>query len=1036
MLFVFTLFLLAFIPLYPKLPLLDVVNTWVYIRVEDVIVALTFFLWISLLVLKKVTLKTPLTLPILLFWIAGGLSTLHGVLLIFPTIANVFPNIAFLSMLRRMEYMSLFFVAYAGMKDKKFLSYVIFLLAFTLILIFAYGVGQKFLGFPAFLTMNEEFAKGVGVRLSQLSRVPSTFAGHYDLAAYLVMIIPLLVSVAFGFKNWMIKIFLLITSSLGFVLLFMTVSRVSFVVLLLSLGMLLIIQKKKLVILSLIILTLTLLVFSPKLLDRFVSTVSEVNVLVDAKTGKAMGHTKEVSSSYYEDKIVLRDLSTIEEAKRASVSAIILLSNIPSKSFLVVEPNSPTGENLPQGTSYVNLSLSPIVAKAGQYFYQKTDQPKNGEPVKIDTFFGDFVIKKAKAYDLSFTTRFQGEWPNALKAFSRNIFLGSGYGSVSLAVDNDYLRILGESGLIGFLSFISIFMTAFIYAKKILPKVTSPIAKNFVIGFMAGTFGLVLNAVFIDVFEASKVAFVFWALMGITLGILSLYKEDGIDFYKELKKMLISSYAVAIYLFIAVFALFSQIPNNYFVGDDFTWFRWIIDCDNCQSFNGILNYFIDSDGFFYRPGTKVYFTLMYSSFWLNQTIYHVVSLLLHFFSAFLIFIISKKILKNYLLSGACALIFIVLSSYHEAVFWISSTGFLFNAVFALLSLLFFVYWKERKQTIYFVGSIIFLSFSFFFHEVGVIVPFLLILYDAIFWEKSIKNIIFTKKYYLLLLFPLLPYLMLRFIASSHWFSGDYSYNILKFPFNFFGNILGYIMLELIGPSSFSFYEKIRIISRDNILLTLIGSIILIFIFVRLYKLIIVRLQVEEKRVVIFGCLFFIIALLPFVGLGNITSRYNYLPSFGFALVVVILLKKIYEYLLSNGKPIAIAGILTMSIIFLSFHLFQLQNLQLDWGKAGEKSKKLLTSLNYIYAHYPIESTSRLYLVDTPIRLGEAWVFPVGIDDAVWLVFRSNFVNAYQVKSLDQAFDLSNESSRVFKFDEEGSLVEMRRTKNGNIYIFK
>ena len=58
--------------------------------------------------------------------------------------------------------------------------------------------------------MNEEFAKGIPITLSQLSRVPSTFAGHYDLAAYLALMIPILASLVFGFKNWFTKIFLLI----------------------------------------------------------------------------------------------------------------------------------------------------------------------------------------------------------------------------------------------------------------------------------------------------------------------------------------------------------------------------------------------------------------------------------------------------------------------------------------------------------------------------------------------------------------------------------------------------------------------------------------------------------------------------------------------------------------------------------------------------------------------------------------------------------------------------------------------------------
>ena len=166
LLFIFTLLLLAFIPLYPKIPLVDIKNTWVYVRVEDFIVTFTVLLWAVSVLFRKVTLKTPLTIPILLFWLIGGFSTLHGVLLIFPTIPSVFSNVAFLSLLRRMEYLSLFFVAFAAMKDKKSLLYVVWTQAIVLLLIVGYGFGQKFLSFPAFLTMNEEFAKGIPIHLS------------------------------------------------------------------------------------------------------------------------------------------------------------------------------------------------------------------------------------------------------------------------------------------------------------------------------------------------------------------------------------------------------------------------------------------------------------------------------------------------------------------------------------------------------------------------------------------------------------------------------------------------------------------------------------------------------------------------------------------------------------------------------------------------------------------------------------------------------------------------------------------------------
>ena len=1036
LLFVVTIVLLAFIPLYPKIPLLDVGNTWVYVRVEDFLVVLAIISWTILLVLKKITLKTPLTLPILLFWIIGGVSTLHGVLILFPTLANVFSNVAFLSLLRRIEYMSLFFIAYSAIKEKKFILYTVYALAIILLLIVGYGFGQKFFGFPAYLTMNEEFAKGIPLQLSQLGRIPSTFAGHYDLAAYLVLVVPIFVSIAFGLRNWLMKSFFLTTAGLGFALLFMTVSRVSFFVLIISLVTLFIFQKKKIAFVLLLVMTALFLIISPRLLERFGSTVTEIDILVDTKTGEAIGQVKDVSNQYFKDKLVVRELG-VANLKTASISAIVIpYTHIPSRASLVIEPNSPNGENLPQGTSYINLPLAPVVKKVNRYYFEKSDTKVNvgSKSAEILVYDGDFLVKKAKAYDLSFTTRFQGEWPNTLKAFGRNIFLGSGYGSVSLAVDNDFLRILGETGLLGFVSFFAIFLIAGIYIARILPKIDSPLIRSFVFGFVIGAFGLLLNATLIDVFEASKVAFTFWLLMGITLGVLRLYSSQDIDFYKEFRKAVTSSFAIIVYIFIVTFVLFSGILSNYFVGDDYTWFRWIADCKNCNFLGTIFDYFTNSNGFFYRPGTKVYFLLMYKAFWLNQTMYHLVSLILNFFVVVLIFLVSKRIFRNNLLSFGTSMIFAFLASHHEVIFWISSTGFLFNAVFALLALLFFIYWKEKGRKIFLLGSVISITLSLLFHEIGVIVPLTIILYDIVYGEKSVVGKLLSKKIqYFILLFPILPYFTIRLFAQSHWLSGDYNYSIVKLPFNIAGNLMGYITLSLLGPSSLSIYEKLRVFSKDNIMLAILGSILVVVIFVLVYRLIFRGIAGEEKKVIIFGSLFLTISLLPFLGLGNITSRYNYLSSFGFAVIIVLFLKKFYEYLLGNGKHIALGVVVLFVIIFSSTQLFQFQRIQTDWREAGKKSNNFLTSLDWIYAHYSTEETSKLYFVDVPIRHGEAWVFPVGLSDAAWLVFRDKNIKVYQAGSVEEAFEsLGTANGSIFKFDGSGNLIKFIKTYNGEI----
>ncbi|OGH06245.1 MAG: hypothetical protein A2171_02975 [Candidatus Levybacteria bacterium RBG_13_35_9] len=1045
-LFLETLFLLAFIPLFPKIPLLDVRNTWVYIRAEDFIIFFVLISWITLLIQKKIKLKTPLTIPILIFWIIGAIATFHGILLIFPTIANVFPNVAFFSLIRHIEYMSLFFIAYQGMKEKKYLPYVIAVLTATLIGVVAYGFGQKYFGFPAYLTMNEEFAKGIPITLSELSRVPSTFAGHYDLAAYLVLLIPVIVSLFFGFKNVFIKIFLLAVSFLGFVMLFLTVSRVSFFVLFISLFLVLFFQKRKWVLFSIpIILALLLFVLntqSSALLDRFKSTVSEVNVLVDAKTGESVGHVNFVEKDYFKDKTVLqRRVKDKEELTKvvageddksvyATSSAVVAFELIPAEVPLVQAVNVSTGENLPQGTGYTNLYLSPVVKRVGNFYYELPPDYKASLSAQVLVLHGDFIVKRASAYDLSFTTRFQGEWPNALLAFKRNILMGSGYGSVSLAVDNNYLRILGEIGLLGFASFFVLFLILAIYIKKTYPGIDSKLAKSFILGFSAGLFGLALNAIFIDVFEASKIAFVLWLLFGVIFALLNMYQKQEINPLSELKKVLLSNYAVGIYLLLFSWFMFSNMLNSYFVGDDFTWLRWAADCkDNCSPFSVIANYFTNSDGFFYRPGTKIYFYLMYQTFWLNQVVYHTVSIILHFIVALLFFFLSKKIIKNHLFAVLGSLIFLILSGATESVFWISSTGYLFNAAFILLSLILFILWDEKKKYYLYFLSFLCIFLALLFHELGVIAPLLIIAYK-IFKEGTISYIakIYKKLEYVLLFTPVLGYLLLRFLSQSHWFSGDYSYNVVKLPFNFIGNAIGYFLITIFGPIALSVNTALRSILRENLLLSIILiPVILVFgYFVYLFT----KKTFEKKdlNIILFGFAFYIISLLPFIGLGNITSRYDYLASIGLIFIVLIIGKKLYEALLVNGRNVAVLVVSVVILIFALFHTIQIQQTYSQWQDAGGRAKKFFISLEAQYKDYWSGDNVQLHFVNVPIKFGDAWIFPVGLSDAVWFAFKNENAKVFQHTDLKEAISQAGYelSHPVFKFNDDGSVVEVDR----------
>jgi O-antigen ligase len=85
------------------------------------------------------------------------------------------------------------------------------------------------------------------------------------------------------------------------------------------------------------------------------------------------------------------------------------------------------------------------------------------------------------------------------------------------------LRALGETGLLGFLSFFGIIAVAMAKSlNQARKELTTPLYKAVSVGFFAASVALLINAIYIDVFEASKVAMSYWAFAGIVLALPKL----------------------------------------------------------------------------------------------------------------------------------------------------------------------------------------------------------------------------------------------------------------------------------------------------------------------------------------------------------------------------------------------------------------------------------------------------------------------------------------------------------------------------------
>ena len=469
------------VPLWPKLPIKMINYTYIAIRFDDIYLAILAFVFIVQLLRKKVFINRKFIFPFAFFLLAVISSYLWNS---YISKAIEFPHLGLLHTLRRIEYMIMFFIASSVIKTKKDFWQIISFFFFSVLIVVLYGLGQKFLNFPAVQTMNPEYAKGYILYLTPEARISSTFGGHYDLAIYLVLAIPLILSFYFS-KKKSTYLYLFIIALL---ILLYTSSRSSFIAYFVAtVGFLLFIRKFKFLIFTLV-LTAGLMFITGEITKRFLQTFQVRRILIDDRTGAV----------YIGQKITTKDL--------------------PAGSFYVKLKDQSKGDNLDTFRDQVVQDKVDQATLSGELTAKETEK-------YVATLSANLRPVNTVVSDISFATRLQVEWPRAINAFKKNPLLGTGPSSITEATDGDYFRWLGEFGLLGTIAFLNIL---FLIIKMIWDSVKKLEINEKLIGygFIFSFFALFINASYIDAFEASKVAYTFWTIAGLYIGYYSLNKKD------------------------------------------------------------------------------------------------------------------------------------------------------------------------------------------------------------------------------------------------------------------------------------------------------------------------------------------------------------------------------------------------------------------------------------------------------------------------------------------------------------------------------
>jgi hypothetical protein len=307
-------------------------------------------------------------------------------------------------------------------------------------------------------------------------------------------------------KIWLKLFFLVITIAL-FWLLILTVSRASFFALLTSVSILYLVMMFRKSIwwaswrwFVSIVFFLTIMVLFGDLSDRLL---------------QVLGEDMAQSIRAYTYKINPPPVDTPEPPLTVSDS----LPEPKKEEQIVIQPVT-DHTNVP-----VDVYSEPVIIEPLPTVDEENPKEATSAPVVTYPTYSDTALK----YGLSVAIRLDALWPRALAGFKSNPLFGSGYSTLTKerpeiftyaeSTDNDILRMLGETGLFGTISFLAILiilMWRFIAVLK-NKQVNDPLLIALNASGIAICLGLLMNSVYIDVFEASKVAYAFWSVMGITL---------------------------------------------------------------------------------------------------------------------------------------------------------------------------------------------------------------------------------------------------------------------------------------------------------------------------------------------------------------------------------------------------------------------------------------------------------------------------------------------------------------------------------------
>lgn len=337
-------------------------------------------------------------------------------------------------------------------------------------------------------------------------------------------------------------------------------------------------------------------------------------------------------------------------------------------------------------------------------------------------------------------------------------------------------------------------------------------------------------------------------------------------------------YALILYCFSPVFS------NDFLLGWDDQWMVMNQYTENGYSWSNIWQIFSQPINGQYSPLVELNFLLLYNLCGYNPFWFHVMSVIWHCGCVTLLFIFVRKILdkneddspKALKVAWLTSLMFAIHPVNVESVAWISAVKVPMYAFFYLFSLLMYFDYVISKRRTFYISSIIFFSCSCLSKEQAIMLPLSLLLVDWFVGRSlKLKDTWFDKiPFFIISIFLVL----LTFNLQNN--SNTVSYTILRRIVFGCYSLFEYITKSLI-PINLNYLYPYPIMGDGN------NLPLRFYLYPFLVVLLFIWLMYDQKkRIFLWGFLFFIFHLFPFIHiipiprLGITADRYLYLSLVG------------------------------------------------------------------------------------------------------------------------------------------------------------